>query len=116
MISAEATPHLPSLVERFDGQTIGTDVDDSAQLEPICGVGRPHRLSIIHFTAEEEKQENNQTPIEEEQRMTCPSNSTFQKITKYKDYQINILWRCVCIFDFTLLLLNSENFIQQQRF
>lgn len=58
-ISAEAPPHLPSLVERFDGQTIGTDVDDSSQLEPICRVGRPHRLSIVHFTAEGEKQENN---------------------------------------------------------
>ncbi len=57
-IFADAPPHLPFLVERFDGQTIGTDVDDSAQLEPIRRVGRPHRLSIIHFTAEEETQEN----------------------------------------------------------
>lgn len=57
-IFADAPPHLPFLGERFDGQTIGTDVDDSAQLEPIRRVGRPHRLPIIHFTAEEETQDD----------------------------------------------------------
>lgn len=40
--------HLALLVQRFDGECVGSYVNDRAQLEPVVGVWRPHWLPILH--------------------------------------------------------------------
>ena len=40
--------HLALLVYRFYGERVGSDVNNRAQLEPICGVRRPHWPPILH--------------------------------------------------------------------
>lgn len=48
--AVKLTSYLSSLIERFYGECIRTDVHYHAQLEPIGWVGRPHRLPILHCT------------------------------------------------------------------
>lgn len=43
-----ATTHLALLVQWFYGERISSYVNDHSQLEPVCGVGRPHWLPILH--------------------------------------------------------------------
>lgn len=40
--------HLALLVQRLDGERVGSYVNDNAQLEPVVGVGRPHWPPILH--------------------------------------------------------------------
>lgn len=43
-----AIAHLALLVQRLYAECVGSYVNDGAQLEPVSGVGRPHRLPVLH--------------------------------------------------------------------
>lgn len=42
------TTHLALLVQWFYGECVGSYVDDHAQLKPVCWVGRPYWLAVLH--------------------------------------------------------------------